>query len=205
MGAYKYVEELWKKKQSDVMRFLARVRTWEYRQLSRLHKCSRPTRPEKARHLGYKAKAGFTIYRSRVRRGGRKKDVSKGIVYGKPKNHCVNKHNPRMNCRALAEQRLGRKYGSLRVLNSYWIAQDAVYKWYEVIMVDPYATAIRADPRINWICKANKKHREMRGVTSAGRKHRGLLTKGARRTCHLRPSRHAAWKRNHRISLLRKR
>ena len=31
MGAYKYLEELWKKKQSDVLRFLMRVRTWEYR------------------------------------------------------------------------------------------------------------------------------------------------------------------------------
>jgi large subunit ribosomal protein L15e len=31
MGAYKYLEELWRKKQSDVLRFLMRVRTWEYR------------------------------------------------------------------------------------------------------------------------------------------------------------------------------
>ena len=29
MGAYKYLEELWKKKQSDVLRFLLRVRAWE--------------------------------------------------------------------------------------------------------------------------------------------------------------------------------
>ena len=29
MGAYKYIEELHKKKQSDVMRFLLRVRCWE--------------------------------------------------------------------------------------------------------------------------------------------------------------------------------
>ena len=30
-GAYKYMEELYKKKQSDVLRFLLRVRCWEYR------------------------------------------------------------------------------------------------------------------------------------------------------------------------------
>jgi len=29
MGAHKYLEELAKKKQSDVMRFLLRVRCWE--------------------------------------------------------------------------------------------------------------------------------------------------------------------------------
>src|SRR5438105_2412672 len=58
MGAYKYLEELWKKKQSDVMRFLLRVRCWEYRQLPAIHRASRPTRPDKARRLGYKAKQG---------------------------------------------------------------------------------------------------------------------------------------------------
>ena len=33
MGAHKYLEELAKKKQSDVMRFLLRVRCWEVRQI----------------------------------------------------------------------------------------------------------------------------------------------------------------------------
>ncbi len=44
MGAYKYLEELYKKKQSDVMRFLLRVRCWEYRQLNVVHRASRPSR-----------------------------------------------------------------------------------------------------------------------------------------------------------------
>lgn len=55
-GAYTYVSELWKKKQSDVMRFLLRVRCWEYRQLPAVVRVTRPTRPDKARRLGYKAK-----------------------------------------------------------------------------------------------------------------------------------------------------
>ena len=66
MGAYKYIQELWRKKQSDVMRFLLRVRCWQYRQLSALHRAPRPTRPDKARRLGYKAKQG-----ERAPRGGR--------------------------------------------------------------------------------------------------------------------------------------
>lgn len=40
------------------MRFLLRVRCWQYRQLSNLHRAPRPTRPDKARRLGYKAKQG---------------------------------------------------------------------------------------------------------------------------------------------------
>ena len=43
------MEELWKKKQSDMLRFLSRVRVWEYRQLPAIHRCTRPTRPDKAR------------------------------------------------------------------------------------------------------------------------------------------------------------
>lgn len=55
-GAYTYVSELWRKKQSDVMRFLQRVRCWEYRQLPSIVRVTHPTRPDKARRLGYKAK-----------------------------------------------------------------------------------------------------------------------------------------------------
>ena len=39
-----------------------------------------PSRPDKARRLGYKAKQGYVVYRIRVRRGGRKKPVSKVCV-----------------------------------------------------------------------------------------------------------------------------
>ena len=41
MGAYKYMEELYKKKQSDLMRFLLRVRCWQFRQLAAIHRASR--------------------------------------------------------------------------------------------------------------------------------------------------------------------
>lgn len=83
MGCYKYLEELWRKKQSDVLRYLLRVRAWEYRQLPKMYRVNRPSRPDKARRLGFKAKQGFIVYRVAVRRGGRKRPVSKGIVYGK--------------------------------------------------------------------------------------------------------------------------
>jgi hypothetical protein len=58
MGAYKYMSELYRKKQSDVMRYLLRIRCWQYRQLARVHRVPRSTRPDKARRLGYKNKQG---------------------------------------------------------------------------------------------------------------------------------------------------
>lgn len=174
MGAYKYMQEIYRKKQSDVMRFLLRVRAWQYRQLNKLVRVPKPTRPEKARRLGYKAKQGFVIYRMRVRRGGRKRPVAKGCTYGKPKSHGVNHLKPVRSLQALAEERVGRRLGSLRLLNSYWVAQDSTFKYYEAILLDPHHDNIRRDPSVNWICDASHKHRELRGKTAAGRRHRGL-------------------------------
>eukprot|EP00388_Colpodella_angusta_P004794 GDKJ01015389.1.p2 GENE.GDKJ01015389.1~~GDKJ01015389.1.p2 ORF type:complete len:210 (-),score=32.82 GDKJ01015389.1:96-725(-) len=203
MGAYKYLEELWRKKQSDVMRFLMRIRTWEYRHLPAVHRASTTTRPDKARRLGYKAKQGYVIYRVRVRRGDRKKQVAKGIVYGKPSSQGVNQQKSTQTLRSLAESRVGRKIcGNLRVLNSYWVAQDSTYKYFEVILVDPMHAAIRNDARINWICNPVHKHRELRGLTAAGKKSRGLLVKG-QTAARMRPSRRAAWKRRQVHSLRR--
>ncbi|KAK6160609.1 hypothetical protein DH2020_003990 [Rehmannia glutinosa] len=183
MGAYTYVSELWKKKQSDSMRFLLRVRCWEYRQLPAVVRVTHPTRPDKARRLGYKAKQGYVIYRVRVRRGGRKRPVPKGIVYGKPTNQGVTQLKFQRSKRSVAEN-------------------DSTYKYFEVILIDPAHTTVRNDPRINWICNPVHKHRELRGLTSAGKKYRGLRGKG-----HLhhkaRPSRRATWKRNQTLSLRR--
>ncbi|SBS81228.1 60S ribosomal protein L15, putative [Plasmodium ovale curtisi] len=171
MGAYKYIQEIWKKKQSDVMHFLLRVRTWEYRQLPVVHRVSKPSRPDKAKRLGYKAIQGFVIYRVRVRRGDRKKRVRKGIVHGKPKHQGVHKQKSTRNLKSIAEGKVGKSIcGNLRVLNSYWVGQDAVYKYYEVILVDPMHNSVRNRPNINWICNPVHKHRELRGLTSAGKK-----------------------------------
>ncbi|KAL2452466.1 Large ribosomal subunit protein eL15 [Exophiala dermatitidis] len=201
MGALKYVEELQKKKQSDVLRFLLRVRCWELRQLNVIHRASRPSRPDKARRLGYKAKQGYVIYRVRVRRGGRKRPVPKGATYGKPTNQGVNQLKYQRSLRATAEERVGRRCANLRVLNSYWINQDSTYKYFEVILVDPQHKAIRRDPRINWIVNPVHKHREARGLTATGKKSRGLgkghgfnkTTAGRRKT----------WKRHNTLSLWR--
>ncbi|RRT64837.1 hypothetical protein B296_00034750, partial [Ensete ventricosum] len=135
------------------MRFLQRVRCWEYRQLPSIVRVTRPTRPDKARRLGYKAKQvdrrrffrhiafycyvadnvlflnmqGYVIYRVRVRRGGRKRPVPKGIVYGKPKHQGITQLKFQRNKRSVAEERAGRKLGGLRVLNSYWVNEVSIW------------------------------------------------------------------------------
>ena len=97
-------------------------------QLAVVHRATRPTRIDKARRLGYKAKQGFCIFRTRVRRGGRKRPNPKGIVYGKPSHQGIRKLKFQRSLRSVAEERVGRKATNLRVLNSYWVGQDATYK-----------------------------------------------------------------------------
>lgn len=103
MGAYRYMQELYRKKQSDVLRYLLRIRVWQYRQLTKMVRSPRPSRPDKARRLGFRAKQGYVIYRIRVRRGGRKRPVPKGCTYGKPKSHGVNELKPTRRLQSVAE------------------------------------------------------------------------------------------------------
>merc|ERR1712167_325616 len=202
MGAYKYLRAMWNRKQSDVLLFLQRTRAWEFRQMPTIHRASKPTRPDKARRLGYKAKQGFCVYRVRVHRGGRKRPVHKGQVYGKPRNAGITALKARRSLRSVAEERAARRCGGLRVLNSYWVNQDATFKYFEIIMIDPSHKAVRRDPRINWICAPTHKHRELRGITSAGRQNRGLRSK-AHGAAKRKPSMRANWKRRQMLSLKR--
>jgi large subunit ribosomal protein L15e len=49
--------------------------------------------------------------------------VLQGIVYGKPVHQGITQLKPTRNLKSVAEERVGRKIGSLRVLNSYWVNQ----------------------------------------------------------------------------------
>jgi large subunit ribosomal protein L15e len=202
MGAYKYLQELWRKKQSDVVRFIMRIRCWEYRQLASIQKVSRPSRLDKARALGFKQKQGYVVYRCAIRRGGRKRCVHKGAVHGKPVHQGIRKQKKARSHRNVAEERVGRRCTNLRVLNSYWVGQDAAVKFFEVILVDPTHNAIKRDPRINWVCSEKHNRREIRGLTSAGKKYRGLRQKG-HRAHNVRPSRRQCWKKHNTQKLRR--
>ena len=202
MPAFKYVNQLWRHKQSEALHYILRVRCWEYRQLPAVVRLTHPTRPEKAHRVGYKARQGVVVYRIRVRRGGRKRGYKHGIAGGKPRNMGINGLKYSKSLRAFAEEKAGRALPALRVLNSYWVAQDGCFKWYDVIMVDASHKAVRADPQLNWICDATMKHRELRGLTYASKCARGMRHKGVG-TMKNRPSKTATWKR-HNLRVLRR-
>jgi len=165
-----------------------RQRTIEWRQQPTIHRIERPTRLDRARKLGYKAKQGFVVARVRVRRGGLRKIRPK--AGRRPKRMGVTKYKPAKSMRLIAEERAARKFPNVEVLNSYWVWEDGRFKWFEVIMVDPSHPVIKSDKDVNWICEGAHHGRAFRGLTSAGKGVRGLRHKG-RGAEKVRPSRKA--------------
>ncbi len=96
----------------------------------------------------------------------------------KPKRRGLRKITMAKSIQRMAEERVGRRYPNLEVLNSYWIGEDGRHKYYEVILVDPRHPVIQNDPKINWICDPVHRGRAYRGLTSAGKRGRGLSRKG---------------------------
>ena len=173
---YKNVRMFWRKRNSPEFKEIQKPRLIEWRRQNTIVRVDRPLRIDRARALGYKAKPGYVIVRTKVRRGSRRmsrpnRGRSRGV------NLAIDKTSGR-NLRWIAETRTQRKYPNLEVLGSYWVGQDGRSKWFEIILVDPVHPAIVKDKRINWINRKVHKGRTFRGLTAAGKRSRGLFRKG---------------------------
>jgi large subunit ribosomal protein L15e len=174
--AYKYIAEEWAKPENSFLDELMRQRLIQWRKQPTIVRIEHPTRLDRARKLGYKAKQGFVIARTNVRRGGRRKQRPRSGR--RPKRMGVKKFKPAKSLRLIAEERTARKFPNLEVLNSYWVGEDGRHKWFEVILVDKNHPVIKADKDINWIAQKQHKRRVFRTLTSAGKKVRSLRRKG---------------------------
>ncbi|AEH61032.1 Ribosomal protein L15e [Methanosalsum zhilinae DSM 4017] len=173
---YGYVRDAWKDPDNTYVKDLRWERLQKWRKEGSLVRIERPTRIDRARSLGYKAKQGIIIARAKVRRGGLRK--SRYVRGRRTQRMGKNKMTPGKSIQRIAEERASRKYPNMEVLNSYWVAEDGMSKWYEVILVDPAHPVIQNDKNLNWICKSSQKGRAYRGKTSAGRKGRGMMGRG---------------------------
>jgi large subunit ribosomal protein L15e len=171
MGLYKYVREAWKKPSENEF---YKERLIQWRSEPTTVRIDRPTRIDRARSLGYKAKPGFIIVRQRLNRLSRQHPYRE--FGGRRPKASSRRLDLNKSFRMIAEERAVADYSNCEVLNSYYVGEDGEHFWYEVILVDRANPHIVADPNINWIC--NKKGRAFRGLTSAGRKVRGLRYKG---------------------------
>jgi large subunit ribosomal protein L15e len=175
-SAYGYIRDAWKDPDNTYVRELRWERLQEWRREGSVTRVERPTRIDRARSLGYKAKQGIIVARAKVRRGSLRK--SRYIRGRRTQRMGKNKITAGKSIQRIAEERAGRKYPNMEVLNSYWVGEDGKLKWYEVILVDPSHPVIKSDKNLNWICGNTHKGRANRGKTSAGRKGRGMMTRG---------------------------
>ncbi|MFC5971160.1 50S ribosomal protein L15e [Halomarina salina] len=173
---YSHIKEAWETPKEGKLAELQWQRQQEWRRQGAIERIERPTRLDRARELGYKAKQGVVVARISVRKGGARKQRFK--AGRRSKRQGVNKITRRKNLQRIAEERSQRRYRNLRVLNSYWVGEDGSQKWFEVILLDPNHPAIQNDDDLNWICDESQKGRAFRGKTSAGQKGRGLRNRG---------------------------
>jgi large subunit ribosomal protein L15e len=169
-GFYHYIKQAWKKPDKETLR----KRMIEWRKSQAITRVEKPLRLDRARALGYKDKKGFTIVRVRLKRGGHKRPRPNK---GRRSKRLHTRKNLRMNYQWIAEQRAGKKYTNLEVLNSYMIGKDGIHYFFEIILVDPSKSEIKNDKTLKWITKPGNRKRPMRGLTSAGKKSRGLRKK----------------------------
>ena len=138
-------------------------------------KIEKPTDIGRARNLGYKDKKGFIVLRVRVMRGGRQRPRPRK---GRRSKRMHTRLTLKMSYQWVAEGRAQKKYTNMEVLNSYQTGKDGKHYFYEVIMVDPHQPGIIADKNVNWLTTSTNKNRVFRGLTSAGKKSRGLSHRG---------------------------
>jgi len=160
MGMYKYIKQAFEKGYRErSLEFRRRITKW--RKLGTVARIEKPTNLARARSLGYKAKEGYFMARVAVGRGQRKRPHPWG---GRKPAKNVAYLSPGKSLQRIGEEKVARVFSNLEVLNSYWVGQDGVKKYFEVIMVD------------RKLLPGMPKGRAFRGLTSAGRQGRARTT-----------------------------
>ncbi len=170
MGYYKYMTESFIKEYKERPQvYKQRLVAW--RRDAPIVRVMKPLNIARARTLGYKAKKGYVIVRVRIPKGLRKVPAPSR---GRKPSHSGRFFSAQLSDQAIAEQRANAKYKNLEVLNSYWVGEDGSYKYFEVILIDPQRAEVEVQAK-------HVAGRAFRGLTSVGRRARGLRFKGTRR------------------------
>lgn len=121
-------------------------KAYVWRKEPTIHRINSPSRLDRARALGYKAKQGIIVVRARVGRGGMRKQ--RPVSGRRPKHIGVVHIKQSESMKSVAERRVAEKFINLKVLGSYFLYEDGIYSWYEVILVDLNHPAIIKDKEI---------------------------------------------------------
>ncbi|MDE1843211.1 MAG: 50S ribosomal protein L15e [Thaumarchaeota archaeon] len=132
---------MWKENSPEL-----RAKAIEWRKQNALVRIDRPSRIQRARRLGYKAKQGIVVVRMRVGKGNMRK--KRPVAGRRPKHLGVLRIKPALGMQHVAERRVLERFPNMNLLGSYYVHQDGLYLWYEVILADPSHPRIIKDKEI---------------------------------------------------------
>jgi large subunit ribosomal protein L15e len=171
VSSYKYIKQTMEteyKNRSD--EYKSRIIKWN--QESPVTRVEHPTNIARARELGYKAKEGVIIVRVQIKGGARKRKHNAG---GRKPHASGRFFTQEKSLKVISEERAARRFPNFEALNSYFVGQAGSKRFFEVILLDRNHASINADPQFKGVIA--QRGRAFRGLTSSGRKHRGMARK----------------------------
>ena len=141
MSAYKYISKAWRNPSKSYVQNMMRQLAERWRKEPAILRLENPTRLDRARRFGYKAKQGYTVVRVRIRKGGARK--IRPASGRRQKALGVTKFTRGKSLKKIAEARAAKRFPNMLPLNSYWTWEDGKHKWFEVVMVDPNHPGLR--------------------------------------------------------------
>ena len=132
---------LWKENAPEI-----RERAIGWRKENAVTRIEKPSRIQRARRLGYKAKQGIIVVRMRVGTGGmRRKRPRSGR---RPKHLGVTRIKADVSMKEVAERRVLERYPNMKLLGSYYLYKDGMHYWFEVILADPSHPRVSKDKEL---------------------------------------------------------
>ncbi len=133
---------LWKENSPEI-----RERVIGWRKQTAVTRIDKPSRLQRARRLGYKAKQGIIVIRMRVGTGGMRKQRPTGGR--RPKHLGVTRIKADDDMKTVANRRVLERYPNMKLLGSYFVYKDGKHYWFEVILADPDHPRIAQDKELN--------------------------------------------------------
>jgi len=123
-----------------------RDRVVQWRKQNAVTRIDKPSRIQRARRLGYKAKQGIIVIRMRVGTGGMRRKRPRGGR--RPKHLGVTRIKADVSMKQVAENRVLERYPNMKLLGSYFVYKDGMHYWFEVILADPSHPRIAKDKEL---------------------------------------------------------
>ena len=143
---YSHLAESWKKPKERLGDIL-KGRLIQWRREPTVVRSDASMRLDRARSVGYKAKAGYAVARVKIGKGGRRRKLY-GRRGRKPSKMGLVHFSHGKSLQKIAEEKAQRRFPNMNVIGSYIAGEDGRHKWFEVVLVDPEHGNIKKNPKM---------------------------------------------------------